>query len=51
MPRLPEIFSGVLVSKATTRTAVGCTGNPFVAELPLMLITPALFAVNMVVAR
>jgi drug/metabolite transporter (DMT)-like permease len=41
----------VLVSKAIARTAVGYGGDPFAAELPLMLVTPALFAANMVAAR
>lgn len=39
------------MSEAITRTAVGYRGDPFVAELPLMLVTPALFAANMVAAR
>jgi drug/metabolite transporter (DMT)-like permease len=51
MPRLPKICLGVLVSKAITRAAVGYRGDPFTAELPLMLVTPALFAANMVAAR
>lgn len=39
------------MSVAITRTAAGYRGDPFAAELPLMLITPALFAANMVAAR
>jgi hypothetical protein len=47
----PEICLGVLVSEAIARTAVGHRGDPVAAELPLMLLTPALFAANMVAAR
>ncbi len=39
------------MSETLTRTAVGYRGDPSVACLPLMLATPALFAVNMVTAR
>lgn len=51
MPRLPEICFRVLVSEAITHRAVGYREDPVAAELPLMLLTPALFAANMVVAR
>lgn len=39
------------MSETLTRTAVGYAGDPFVPDLPLMVITPALFAANMVAAR
>lgn len=39
------------MSQAIAPTAVGYRGDPFLADLPLMLITPALFAANMVAAR
>jgi drug/metabolite transporter (DMT)-like permease len=39
------------VSEAVTRAGAGTLSDPFAAELPLMLITPALFAANVVVAR
>jgi len=39
------------VSNAVSRAGAGYRGDPFAAELPLMLITPALFAANLIVAR
>ena len=39
------------MSEAFTRAGAGYRSDPFAAELPLMLITPALFAANLVVAR
>jgi drug/metabolite transporter (DMT)-like permease len=39
------------VSEAVSRAGAGYQSDPFAAELPLMLITPALFAANVVVAR
>lgn len=51
MARFSGNLLGVLVSEAIARTAVGYRGDPVAAELPLMLLTPALFAANMVAAR
>ena len=39
------------MSNAVSRAGAGYRGDPFAAELPLMLITPALFAANLIVAR
>jgi drug/metabolite transporter (DMT)-like permease len=39
------------VSEAVSRGGLGVQGAAFSAELPLMLVTPALFAANLVVAR
>lgn len=39
------------MSDVIAGSAAGYRGDPSVAELPLMLITPALFAANMVAAR
>jgi drug/metabolite transporter (DMT)-like permease len=39
------------VSEALSRSSAGIQGKAFNAELPLMLVTPALFAANLVVAR
>ncbi len=39
------------MSETLTNTAVGYRGDPSVASLPLMLVTPALFAINMITAR
>ena len=39
------------MSEILTNTAVGYRGAPSVASLPLMLVTPALFAINMITAR
>ena len=39
------------MSEAVSRGGLGVQGAAFNAELPLMLITPALFAANLVVAR
>ena len=39
------------MSNAVSRAGAGYRSDPFAAELPLMLITPALFAANLVVAR
>jgi drug/metabolite transporter (DMT)-like permease len=39
------------VSEAVSRSGVGVSSDVFNAELPLMLVTPALFAANLVVAR
>lgn len=39
------------MSEAVTSASAGYRSDPFAAELPLMLITPALFAANLVVAR
>jgi drug/metabolite transporter (DMT)-like permease len=39
------------VSEAVSRGGLGVQGAAFNAELPLMLVTPALFAANLVVAR
>ena len=39
------------MSDVFVRTQVGYRGDPLVAGLPLLLLTPALFAVNMLVAR
>lgn len=39
------------MSETLTNTAAGYRGDPSVACLPLMLVTPALFAVNMITAR
>ncbi|TCS37994.1 drug/metabolite transporter (DMT)-like permease [Paucimonas lemoignei] len=39
------------MSEAIAHAAAGHRGDPFVVELSLMLVTPALFAANMVAAR
>jgi len=39
------------VSEAVSRGGLGAQSTAFSAELPLMLVTPALFAANLVVAR
>jgi len=39
------------VSEAVSRGGLGVQSTAFSAELPLMLVTPALFAANLVVAR
>ena len=39
------------MSEAVSRVGIGYRGDPVGAELPLMLVTPALFAANLVVAR
>jgi drug/metabolite transporter (DMT)-like permease len=39
------------VSEAVSRGGLGIQGAAYSAELPLMLVTPALFAANLVVAR
>jgi len=39
------------VSNAVSRAGAGYAGDPLAAELPLMVITPALFAANLIVAR
>lgn len=39
------------MSEAVSRGGLGVQGAAFSAELPLMLVTPALFAANLVVAR
>jgi drug/metabolite transporter (DMT)-like permease len=42
---------GVFVSEAVSRAGAGYRDDAFGAELPLMLVTAALFAANLVVAR
>src|SRR5690349_13032214 len=43
--------SGVFVSEAVSRAGLGLRVDTRNTELPLMLVTPALFAANLVVAR
>jgi drug/metabolite transporter (DMT)-like permease len=47
----PSFSRSFHVSEAVSRGGLGVQGAAFSAELPLMLITPALFAANLVVAR
>jgi drug/metabolite transporter (DMT)-like permease len=47
----PSFSRSFYVSEAVSRGGLGVQGAAFSAELPLMLITPALFAANLVVAR
>jgi drug/metabolite transporter (DMT)-like permease len=52
MPSHPEkSFQECIVSHALAPAAVGYRSAPWLADLPLMLVTPALFAANMVAAR